>query len=311
METLNAGGEIQGVYAALLTPRSEDREVDVTALSALVRFLRSKGLSSFAANGATGEYCLTRPEQLRTILMTVREASAGEARILCGIGAAGISLSLELAAIAEEHGARGLLLPMPYFFPYEQQDLEIFCREVAKATALPILLYNLPQFTSGLHKETVRRLVREVPNILGIKDSGSSTDILAELSGTGARRIVGNDSMLAPALREGVCDGVVSGVACALPELILALYAERGDTNSIRFARASQLLGELVEHLNDFPIPWGLKWIAEARGIAPATFAQPVSEARAAQASALVAWVREWFGSAMVQLGVSDASFLR
>ena len=56
------------------------------------------------------------------------------------------------ARIAEDAGVKALLLPMPYFFPYEQGDLEQFSRSVAAATSLPVLVFNLPQFTSGLQK---------------------------------------------------------------------------------------------------------------------------------------------------------------
>lgn len=92
-----------------------------------------------------------------------------------------------MAAVAESSGASGLLLPMPWFFPYEQQDLEMFCREVASSTRLPILLYNLPQFTSGLTKATVRGLIRDVPNIVGIKDSAGSVEIVRDLTERGSR----------------------------------------------------------------------------------------------------------------------------
>ena len=304
---------INGVYAALLTPRKEDRSVDVDSLRALVGFLRSKDISSFAVNGATGEFCLTTPGHLRAILETVRGGTASPSHILCGIGAAGSSMSIELAAIAESASADGLLLPMPYFFPYAQQDLEGFCREVAASTQLPILLYNLPQFTSGLEMETVRRLVEEVPNIIGIKDSSNSPAILRDLTrnGPGTVRMVGNDSMLAGALEEGICDGVVSGVACVMPELMTALYEEREDASATRFRQASKLVSEFADHLNAFPTPWGLKWIAEARGLAPARFAQPVSELRAAQGRSFVAWAAAWFASAMAELGIPGARFDR
>src|SRR5690348_9286026 len=150
MEKYMSSKQISGVYAAVLTPRLADNNVDVAALKKLIRFLLSKGISSFAMNGATGEFCLTDTDQLRTILTTVKEASEGKANILCGVGAAGSALAMELAAIAQAADVAGLLLPMPYFFPYQQEDLDLFCRQVAASTELPILLYNLPQFTSGL-----------------------------------------------------------------------------------------------------------------------------------------------------------------
>jgi 4-hydroxy-tetrahydrodipicolinate synthase len=233
--------EISGVFAALLTPRNGEGSVDVPALRRLVHFLTKSGSSSFAVNGATGEFCLTSPAELRTMLSTVRARGEGKARILCCVGGAGAAQSIELARVAESEEADGLLLPMPYFYPYAQEDLDLFCRTVAGTTRLPVLLYNLPQFTSGLDKETVSTLVREVPNIIGIKDSSGSLEILRYLTQQGVRacRIVGSDAALAPALREGICDGVVSGIAGVVPEAILALYARRHQIESEGFVSLS------------------------------------------------------------------------
>ncbi len=288
--------KVFGVYAAVLTPRHKDESVDAAALQKLIHFLMDQGITTFAMNGATGEFCLTTPDQLRVILATVKQASNGKAQILCGVGAAGTALAIELAAIAESEGVKALLLPMPYFFPYQQEDLDSFCRTVAASTSLPILLYNLPQFTSGLDKETVRTLITEVPNIIGIKDSSGSLDILRYLTlhNVDACRIVGNDSALAPALAELVCDGVVSGVACAFPEGILALYAHTENTKSAEFRHAAALLDEFIAQLDPFPTPWGLKWILESRGVYTATFAQPVTGHRVAQAAAMAEWFAAW-----------------
>jgi len=293
--------QVSGVYAAVLTPRNQDDSVDTAALTSLIHFLIAKGISSFALNGATGEFCLTTPDHLRIILSTVQQASNGEAEILCGVGAPGTALAIELAAIAQQAGVKGLLLPMPCFFPYQQEDLDLFCREVAGSTALPILLYNLPQFTSGLEKETVATLISEVPNIIGIKDSSGSLDILRHLTDrkVDACRIVGNDSALAPAILEGVCDGVVSGVACAVPEIIQALYAQRERPESQPFQSASKLLDEFIEQLNPFPTPWGLKWAIAARNIIPATFSQPVTAHRLEQSVAMATWLQSWLPSAV------------
>lgn len=296
-----AAKEFSGVFAALLTPRREDDSVDCPALARLVHFLLSKGIDSFALNGATGELSLARPPHLQAMLKTVREASNGKAKILCGIGGPSISTVSELAEVAEAEGSSGLLLPMPYYFRYQQQDLGAFCRAVAKQTDLSILLYNLPQFSSGLEPETVRTLVAEIPNIAGIKDSGGSLDILRALteSGLDACRIVGNDPTLRPALSEGVCDGVVSGIACVLPELILALYAQGACAASAKFDNSWRCLREIANQLESLPTPWGLKWIAQARGIFQAKFAQVQSDARLSQGAELQCWFSKWFQTAV------------
>jgi 4-hydroxy-tetrahydrodipicolinate synthase len=286
---------VHGVYAALLTPRLADDSVDEAAFIRLLEFHLARGISSFALNGATGEFCLTRPRHLR-ILLSVAHRICGNPKILCGIGAAGVAGSIELGEIAVGEGAQAALLPMPYFFPYEQHDLEAFVHMVAASVPLPVLLYNLPSFTSPLDPETSCRLIRDVPNVVGIKDSGESTATLRLLTNRQipACRLVGNDGMLVDALREGVCDGVVSGVACVLPELIRAIFDECEDTNSPQFRRLSKLLDDFRDQLARAPVPWALKWIAEARGICAATFSQPLAEIRRQQGRELIEWFRQW-----------------
>ena len=69
---------ISGVYAAVLTPRHADDSVDVAALRTLVSFLLGQGISRFALNGATGEFCLTTPQHLGLLISTVIDASDGQ-----------------------------------------------------------------------------------------------------------------------------------------------------------------------------------------------------------------------------------------
>jgi 4-hydroxy-tetrahydrodipicolinate synthase len=290
-----------GVTAAIMTPRFKDESVDVKTLRVLIRFLMDRGVFSYAVNGATGEFCLTTPEQLTLALQVVDELSEGKAQVLCGVGAAGLAGTLKLVRIAEQAKVKALLLPMPYFFPYEQQDLETFCRTVAGNTSLPVLLYNLPQFTSGLDIDTVRRLIVEVPNIVGIKDSSGSMEILRDLKRhqMDASCIVGNDKIFAPAMAEKICDGIISGVACVLPEVISTLYAQREKTDSAEFAETAKLLDEFIVQLNLFPTPWALKWIAEARELFPARIALPVSEERKRASQQMMTWMRGWLPVAL------------
>jgi 4-hydroxy-tetrahydrodipicolinate synthase len=285
--------QISGVYAAVATPRRADGVLDEESLRKQLSFLLGRGIRGFALNGATAEYCVVTPPELNRILTVARETLAGRADYLCGIGSAGLHGCIASGRAAIDAGASALLLPMPYFFPYQQGDLYAFCREAASRLSAPILLYNLPQFTSGLDAATVLQLVQNCPNIIGIKDSSGKLDILSELRG--AYRMVGNDSILAEALRQGLCDGVISGVAGALPELILELYGSA--PNSAEFSHCDQMLTEFVGQLSGFPVPWALKWISEARGIAPATFAQPVSEERLQQARRLQSWYQDWPGA--------------
>jgi 4-hydroxy-tetrahydrodipicolinate synthase len=289
-------------YAALSVPRVVGGMLDGSSFRSEIGFLLEQGIRGLVINGATGEYCVTAVDDLGKMLAIARETTAGRAEYYCGIGSAAVHECIEKSRIAEQGGAKCLLLPPPHYFPYEQDDLEAFCREVAGAVSLPILLYNLPQFTNNYYQpETVVKLIREVPGILGIKDSSGSLDILRAMTHEGlGNRIVGNDNVLAQALREGVCDGVISGVACAVPELLIALFDRRHEPESAGFKAAANSLAEFIEQLNGFPVPWGLKWIQESRGILPATFSQPLSKRRVAQGRDFQAWFRHWWASAKV-----------
>lgn len=297
-----------GVYAAVLTPRDGDGKLDVLNLRTLLRALLRHDLDGLALNGATGEFCLTTPEELRIMLSTTQEVCAGRLKILCGIGAPGLHPAKQLATIAGEYNVDALLLPMPYFFPYEQQDLDVFSRAVAGETSLPIVLYNLPQFSTGLTKETVRTLIQNVPNIVGIKDSSGSLEILRDLTlrHPQAIRMMGNDVALAAALEEDLCDGVVSGVACALPELIQAIFQAGKDSSELLFQHVA-VLNEFILHLDQLPTPWGIKFAAEARGFLSADFAQPLTAERREAGARLQTWVTRWMAKKMTSTVVGTS----
>jgi 4-hydroxy-tetrahydrodipicolinate synthase len=295
-------------YAAVIVPRDFAGKLDAGLFRRGIEFLLEQGIRGIVLNGATGEYCVTTPDELCSMLAIAGEMTAGRAQYFCGIGSASIGGAVEKSRIAAAGGAKCLLLPPPHYFPYEQDD-----RKVAEATDLPILLYNLPQFTNNIFlPATVVNLISEVPTIVGIKDSSGSLDVLRALTQEGiGNRVVGNDSVLAQALRERVCDGVISGVACAVPELLLALFGRKDNPESQEFHEAANALAEFIEHLNGFPMPWGLKWIQECRDIMPATFSQPLTKRRMEQGHALQAWFQGWRGTAGIRSSTTEAGVLR
>ena len=283
---------VEGVWAALLIPRRPSGALDIKALAREVDFLRNQGLMRVVLNGATGEYIRVSRNDFRRALAVVQESIGEDGEFLCGIGAADFRSSVALGRRALQAGARAVLLPAPYFFPYSQDDLQCYFRAAARELGGTILLYNLPRFTTPIATETALALIGSSPFIAGIKDSSGSLAILRELTvrkGEHATRIVGDDSALEPALREGVCDGVISGVAGVLPELIMGLW------RSAPLEQPALRLREFISWLSRFPVPWGLKWVAEWRGIAAAEFAWPLSEERRQAAKEFQKWFENWW----------------
>lgn len=282
----------------MLTPRLSDGEPDLAAFERNLEFALARGVAGVCIGGATGEYPALSADVRRRWLERARSVVTGRALLVAGAGAATLPDSVALAEHAAGCGADLVLLPPPHFFPYAPDDVEAFYREAARAIRLPILIYHLPAFTTGVSLDLALRLIEEVPNIVGVKDSSGALDTLAALTSKlpgHARRVVGHDGVLEAALSAGYCDAVISGVAGVLPELVLEVFSgER--------ARAAARLAEFIRHIDAFPTPWGLKLAAESRGLFPATFALPLSERRRAQARAFTEWFAEWWSRTAAEL---------
>jgi 4-hydroxy-tetrahydrodipicolinate synthase len=291
---------ISGVFTAMTLPRTDEGAVDLQQLTHHMEFLLKAGIDGVVLNGATGEYCLTSADELGAMLRCVREVGGEQMKLIAAVGAADTRETLLRVTAAESAGADGLLLPMPFFFPYQQQDLVAYAEEVAKHAKLPTLLYNLPSFTTPLEPLTTLKLVTEQPQIQGIKDSSGLLDTVRLLKDRApkANRVMGNDSALHAALAEGLCDGVISGVSCVLPELMLALFREAAkDARSAHSLRLKAALDEFIEWLVKLPVPWGLKVIAAERGLAKAEYPLPLSGARKELIQRFAIWFRDNKGS--------------
>ena len=294
-------GKLHGLIAALLTPLTAQGQLDETALEANIDFVLSRGAGGVCVNGATGEYpCLEASTRNRVIALA-RRCTSSQAVLLSGIGAATAAESVRLGLCALDRGADALLLPPPHFFRYSQEDFASFYLDTARRIAGPILIYNLPWFTGEVSTELALRLLDSSPHLVGIKDSGPTLATLEALTARGnhsPRRFLGNDANLAAALAGGLCDGVISGVAGVLPELIAAVWNNRNPAPPNASAPPAAALDQFIAHITQLPVPWGLKAVAAARGLGEARFPLPLSESRQRELRDLEEWFGPWWESA-------------
>lgn len=295
---------IHGPIAALLTPRTAVGLVDRAALEANARFVLNCGAQGLCASGATGEYTMATDQERVEAVEWIRALTPEDRLVVAGVGAPDTRSAMRLAGRFQAAGADVLLVPTPHFFPYAAAEIEAFYRVFAAATPLPVLIYNLPSFTSGVPLSTVLRLIETVPNIVGVKDSSGETETLRALTERpelAARRIIGNDNAFRAVLTDSLVDGCISGVAGVLPELTVACLQSGADS-------ALTLLEELVPRLGPFPTPWGLKLMAEARGFFPARHAMPASNGMQREMGEFQEWFSGWWPAALAELAVSAAS---
>ena len=160
-----------GSMVALVTPMLDDGSLDYESLDKLIEYHVENKTDAIIAVGTTGESAtLDEKEHCATIKRAVK-TSAGRIPIIAGTGSNSTREAIDLTRCAMDAGADACLLVTPYYNKPTQEGLYLHYREVAKAVAIPQILYNVPGRTAcDMQAETVARLA-EIPNIIGIKEA--------------------------------------------------------------------------------------------------------------------------------------------
>ena len=209
----------QGCGTALITPFRSDLSLDEEGLRRLVRRQIEAGIHFLVPCGTTGENpTLSREEHLRVIEITLEEAH-GRTPVLAGCGGNDTREVVELARDLEGLGADGLLVVTPFYNKPTPEGLYQHYREVARATRLPIVVYNVPSRT-GLNVEpaTLARLA-EIETVVGVKEaSGNISQIAAIFQAVPQSFAVlsGDDAVTLPVIALGGV-GVISVVSNEVP----------------------------------------------------------------------------------------------
>jgi 4-hydroxy-tetrahydrodipicolinate synthase len=289
---------LTGVLPALISPLRSDGRVDEPAVTRLVEHVISGGVSGLLALGSTGETASLDETARRTLLSKVVEAAAGRVPVICGVAQSHLSAARTEVEAAARLGAAAALVAPPFYYLIDQATLLTFYRSLARDSPLPILLYNIPQYTKVVAQpETVAALARE-GTIAGIKDSSRDFEYfegvcIATRELPRFRIFTGSDTMLMPALAMGGA-GTICGAANVAPAWIVRIYEDfqRGDMAA---ARAGQdKLYQLVMMLRGGVFPAAIKAACRLQGICEPWCAPPVAplddQAEAKLRDRLVAW---------------------
>ena len=227
-----------GTGTALVTPFRTDGSLDGAALRALIQRQIDGGIDFLVPCGTTGESpTLTHEEHLRIVEIAV-EAAMGKVPVLAGAGGYNTGEVIALARELGSLGVDGILSVTPYYNKPTQEGLYQHYRAIAKAIALPIILYSV-QGRTGVNIEpgTVKRLA-QVENIVGIKEaSGNISQMAAILNAVPDDFIVlsGDDAITLPLIALGG-RGVISVVSNEIPAEMsqLTRLALQGDFSGAR-----------------------------------------------------------------------------
>ncbi|MBQ9419105.1 MAG: 4-hydroxy-tetrahydrodipicolinate synthase [Synergistaceae bacterium] len=222
--------EIKGIIPPILTPMNDDESINEAELRNHVNRMINAGVSGVFAFGTNGEaYALSHKEKVQVLKVVVDETKK-RVPVYAGTGCVTTKETITLSKEAEEIGADVLSVIVPYFAAASQDELYDHYKAVAESVSIPVVLYNIPARTgNALAPATVARLAKDVPNILGAKDSSGNFDNMKqyiELTtdiGKDFSVLSGNDSLILPALLFGGKGGI-AGCANVFPRTMVEIY---------------------------------------------------------------------------------------
>jgi len=250
-----------GSGVAIITPFHADGSINYDKLEELVDFHCNHGTDSIVICGTTGESAtLTEIEHVECIKRTV-EFTRGRIPVIAGAGSNSTQTAIELSREAEAAGADGLLLVTPYYNKATQQGLVQHYTMVANEVKLPIILYSVASRTGcNIEPATVATLVKNVDNIVGIKEASGNIGQIAKIMNLTDGNIdlySGNDDQIVPLMSLGGL-GVISVLANVAPQQTHDMCAKflAGDVKgSCKMQlEALPLVGELFSEVNPIPV---------------------------------------------------------
>ena len=209
----------QGSFVALVTPFRNGR-LDEAKVRELVELHASHGTDGIVPCGTTGESPTLSHDEHKRVVEVVIEAARGRLKVVAGTGSNSTAEAIDLTRHAERVGAAGALIVNPYYNRPTQEGLYRHFRAVAESVAIPILIYNIQSRTAvNVETGTLERLVRDVKNVLGVKEASGSLDQMSQViaaCGPDFSVLSGDDNLTLPLLAIGG-HGVISVIANILP----------------------------------------------------------------------------------------------
>ncbi len=209
-----------GVGTAIITPFDKDGKVDYEAFASLVEFQIENGVNAIVVCGTTGEASTLSDEEHRECISFMVKQVAGRIPVIAGTGSNCTEYAVDMTKFACEAGVDGVLVVTPYYNKTTQKGLIKMYTEIADASTVPVILYNVPSRTGvNIEPETYLALSKH-PNIVGIKEANGNIGKIVEtfaLCGNDLDIYSGNDDQIIPLMSMGG-KGVISVLSNVMPK---------------------------------------------------------------------------------------------
>ena len=281
------------LLTAMVTPFNADGSINYEAGADFADWLLANGSDGLVVEGSTGEAATMDMDEKIKFMQTIVARVNGRAKIVAGAGTNCTASTIDLVKKMEACGVDGVLVVGPYYNKPTQEGYYQHFAAVAKATKLPIIVYNVPGRTGGnIAPETVARLAADFSNIVAIKEAAGNVAQTAELY-----RVLpedfsiysGDDGLILPFLSVGACGliSVLANVNGNLLQQLMQAYSEgrvkdAADLNKVMVPLAKAMFIES----NPIPIKAAVTKVTGIEAGAPRLPLTPISAAAEAKLDA-------------------------
>ena len=263
----------KGAGVAIVTPMKENLEINYDKLDEMLEDQIAGGTDAIIICGTTGESAtMTEAEHMEAIRFTV-ERVKHRVPVIAGTGSNSTATAIELSKEAEKDGVDGLLLVTPYYNKATQNGLISHFSAVCNEVKIPAILYNVPSRTGcNIQPATLAQLVKNVENIVGVKEASGNIGQVAEIMHLCDGNIdlySGNDDQVVPLLSLGGI-GVISVLSNVAPTYVHDMVYKylNGDTKescSMQL-KALPLCSALFCEVNPIPVKAALNLMGKEVG---------------------------------------------
>ena len=281
------------LLTAMVTPFNADGSINYEAGADFADWLLANGSDGLVVEGSTGEAATMDMDEKVKFMQTIVARVNGRAKIVAGAGTNCTVSTIDLVKKMEACGVDGVLVVGPYYNKPTQEGYYQHFAAVAKATKLPIIVYNVPGRTGGnIAPETVARLAADFSNIVAIKEAAGNVAQTAELY-----RVLpedfsiysGDDGLILPFLSVGACGliSVLANVNGNILQQLMQAYSEgrvkdAADLNKVMVPLAKAMFIES----NPIPIKAAVTKVTGIEAGAPRLPLTPISAAAEAKLDA-------------------------
>ncbi|MGE9516030.1 MAG: 4-hydroxy-tetrahydrodipicolinate synthase [Solitalea-like symbiont of Tyrophagus putrescentiae] len=273
---------LKGVGVAMITPFKSDKSVDIDALKKLSQTLISSNIKYLTILGTTSEAATLNQDEKHSIIDIIMQENNGIKGIVIGVGGNNThEVSAKAKEVSKIKGVDAILSVSPYYNKPSQKGIIEHFKQIADASEVPIILYNVPGRTSSnMEVQTILQLA-EHPNILGVKEASGNIQQTMELLANKPKDflfISGDDNLVFPQVTLGA-DGVISVIANAYPNEMANIVLGAQGLNMDAARKEHYKLLNIINLIFKEGNPSGIKFVLELLGICHRWLRLPLVEA--------------------------------